>query len=418
MRLVSPYAATGLVVAGLLSAAGAQDPTHVRVWVLERPDHLVQYEAATFVKTQAIIVPNAAFQDGVRLVVNGRGQALIRLDDRTVWTWDGEKAGTWDSGAVTPAPNRRASPAREIDPHWFLAADGAHAFAAADVFTTVVGESGVERSRMGRFELWQADLSGGARQTLLTEPLPACSCGTGVCSETCLESQVWAPDGIIDSFFFLTRWVPGQIGPTFESTRLYRERDARWQGVRLPAPVEAFLDASADGGVWIEAVPDTGCCGWSNESDDQTVLVREGHRVVLFDEFRRFGNQDYDVSFFTMKARLSPDGRQVALGIQADVVPGSDPRLAADGHENAEALKAIRQALQDLPEVDVSAVETPDAPNRRIPHAELVGWLNDSEILVLEKGVLVAVDVATGDRRESGIGARRLEDVRITGFAR
>lgn len=388
------------------------------VWVLQPPGQLVQYDALTFEKTHTIEVPSAAFQDHGRLIVNGHGQVLLRLDAQTVWTWDGKTARTWDSGAVTPAPDRYRSPVTEIAPQWFLGADGVHLFAAADVFTVTRGESGVERSRSGRFELWRTDLSGGGKTIVLTETLLACACATGVCYETCPETELWAPEGVIDGFFFLTRWIPGQLGPTFETTFLYRGRDDSWRGTRLPEPIAAFRDARASGSTWIETVPDAGCCGWSNESDDQTILVRDGRRVVLFDEFRRFGNQDYDVSFFTTKVRLSPDGRRAALEIRADAASGSSLRLAENGRENAAALTATRQSLLGLPEVDIVVFDTPDAPDRRLPHAELVGWLNDSEFLIVEKGVLVAIDAGSGARRESGIGARHAEDVRITPAAR
>jgi hypothetical protein len=42
-----------------------------------------------------------------------------------------------------------------------------------------------------------------------------------------------------------------------------------------------------------------------------------------------------------------------------------------------------------------------------LPHATLVGWLSDKEILVVEGHLLVAYNVATGARRKSNI---RVED--------
>ena len=43
----------------------------------------------------------------------------------------------------------------------------------------------------------------------------------------------------------------------------------------LDPPLRRVLDA-ANADVILEAIPDTGCCGWSNESDDQTVLRLQG----------------------------------------------------------------------------------------------------------------------------------------------
>jgi len=50
----------------------------------------------------------------------------------------------------------------------------------------------------------------------------------------------------------------------------------------------------------------------------------------------------------------------------------------------------------------VSAVE----PSKRLaflPHAVLVGWLSEREILMVENHFLVAYDIASGARRKSNI---------------
>jgi hypothetical protein len=50
-----------------------------------------------------------------------------------------------------------------------------------------------------------------------------------------------------------------------------------------------------------------------------------------------------------------------------------------------------------------------DSPKRiaYLPHATLVGWISDKEILVVEAHLLVAYNVSTGVRRKSTI---RVED--------
>jgi hypothetical protein len=52
---------------------------------------------------------------------------------------------------------------------------------------------------------------------------------------------------------------------------------------------------------------------------------------------------------------------------------------------------------------------TEDTPRRLafLPHAELVGWISDTEILIVEDRLLVAYNVARGSRRKSNI---RVED--------
>jgi hypothetical protein len=46
-----------------------------------------------------------------------------------------------------------------------------------------------------------------------------------------------------------------------------------------------------------------------------------------------------------------------------------------------------------------------DSPRRIafLPHATLVGWINDKEILIVEGHLLVAYNVASGARRKSSV---------------
>jgi hypothetical protein len=43
-----------------------------------------------------------------------------------------------------------------------------------------------------------------------------------------------------------------------------------------------------------------------------------------------------------------------------------------------------------------------------VPHATLVGWISDKEILIVEGHLLVAYNVASGTRRKSSV---RVDDV-------
>jgi hypothetical protein len=171
------------------------------------------------------------------------------------------------------------------------------------------------------------------------------------------------------------------------------------------------LDA-ANAATILEAVPDTGCCGWSNESDDQALLRLRGKTLAVFDELAAYKNPDYDVSFYTQNGKLSPDLGSVALTINATATPNTAIQLAEQGQANPAESQRIRKALQDLPAVEVKSVNvknTEDTPRRLafLPHAELVGWISDTEILIVEDHLLVAYNVARGSRRKSNI---RVED--------
>jgi hypothetical protein len=81
--------------------------------------------------------------------------------------------------------------------------------------------------------------------------------------------------------------------------------------------------------------------------------------------------------------------------------------LADEGQASPEESERIRKALQDLPAVEVKSNE--DSPRRTafLPHAELVGWISEKEILIVEQHVLVGYNLTTGARRKSTI---RVED--------
>jgi hypothetical protein len=154
----------------------------------------------------------------------------------------------------------------------------------------------------------------------------------------------------VRKYFVLTHWEDASTS-YFDETRpdaschrtLYRRETAAWSHVDLEAfGDEPLLDAGADGSEWIQNVEDDGCCGWSNESSDQTVLA--GVDSVLFDEWSTLHNRDYDVSFFAVNARISPEGKRVGLTLGGGVAAGEEIRLSAEGRADSTKLESIRRA--------------------------------------------------------------------------
>jgi hypothetical protein len=173
-----------------------------------------------------------------------------------------------------------------------------------------------------------------------------------------------------------------------------------------------LLDAASSGNVIVKAIPDTSCCGWSNQSDDQTLVLANGKTIPVFDELATYKNPDYDVSFYTSRARLSPDLGYIAMTIESTAQANKPIQLAEQGQASLEEAKQIRKAVAELPAVEVKSMEVKsmeDSPKRVafLPHATLVGWINDKEILIVEGHVLVAYHVGTGERRKSSV---RVED--------
>jgi hypothetical protein len=352
--------------------------------VVEHPEHL-----AVNTRGEIAFLPPAA----------GNGDRPL-----AAWVWDGRDAREWS--AATPQPVRR-----ETTRQWFLSARGASLFLFEQTFEKALdGSSGIERSVRTRARVRRTDLGGHVLETVAALSSPgSCTCETGACSETCPEWSMWAPDGVVDTLFVVTRTTPGQLTSTYHETALYRRAGSTWQVTTLPRPLEKPLDASPAGDLIVTAIPDGGCCGWENESSDQTLLIRPGTSSVLYDEFGRHDNRNYDVSVYTARARLAPRGAMIA-STMASTVPAGDVRLSADGKENPAELARLRKTIADLPAVEVLRLATPTRPILTVHRAVLVGWLDDGAIVVVQDGRLARHEVPSGKRTEMPIRVRTAAD--------
>ena len=402
--------------------AGAQSGK--RLWVLQEPDGIVEYDPSTFALRSSHQVPAEIFQSPQDLQINGKGQMLFlaatvrELDglvhessNPRVWFWDGSSAKFLNRAITnTHVPSGGNVLVSSARPRCFLSASGAHLFWFENRSKTLeTPDMGQDISIDTIFHAWQTDLSGEHAQDIATYTFKPCKCETAVCSESCPEAGYWLPENGIDDHFITTHWIPGQIQSEYQASFLYRKSAGGWQETTLPHAMERILESSSDGSgfVVIEAVPDGGCCGWINASNDQTLLTAKGKSVVLFDEFQQYQNQDYDVSFFTTNAKLSPRFILAALTVAATNEPGAEIRLSDSGKANAAELSRIQQALRELPAVEVLRLDDPPKRTATIPHARLVGWVNDQEILLVENGVLVSYNVISGRRRNSEIKAAK-----------
>ncbi len=265
----------------------------------------------------------------------------------------------------------------------------------------------IDLSATTTWQAWHTDLSGGAREDLATLKIPDCRCPTGACEDSCPYGIVWVPENGVGKFFLVTQFVAGKTEAMYKASTLYHEDGGKWTATALETPLRRVLDAASGGNAIVEAIPDKGCCGWSNQSNDQTQVRTEGKVRTVFDEQATYKNADYDVSFYTANARLSPDLGHVAMTITATAQANKPIQLAEDGQANPEESKQIHKALADLPAVEVKSVE--DSPRRVafVPHATLVGWITEKEVLIVEDHLLVVYNVATGAQRKSSV---RVED--------
>jgi hypothetical protein len=400
----------------LLSASLGAQSKHL--WVLRAPGEMVEYDSATFSAKQTVKVPADAMASPQNFSVNHPGQMLFAAPaslplaegdltvEQKVWFWDGHTATTIAREvARTTATTGSNLAITESAPVPSLAADGTHLYWFSNAARRLQRD-GVDLSTKTTWSSWQTDLAGAGREDVASITLPECSCPTGGCEESCPYGEVWVPEDGVGKFFFVTQVVSGKDQAVYKASSLYQESGGKWTATPIEAPLRRVLDA-ANAGAILEAVPDSGCCGWSNQSDDQTLLHLHGKPVTVFDELAAYKNPDYDISFFTENGKLSPDLGSVAFTIVATAPSNKPIQLSEQGQANPEESQRIRKALLDLPGVEVKSVM--DAPRRIafLPHATLVGWISDKEILIVEGRLLVAYDVAKGTRRKSSI---RVED--------
>jgi hypothetical protein len=403
------------VVSGLLLLTGSLLGQGKRLWVLEAPGEMVEYDPATFRVKQTVKVPAEAWQSSERVRVNHLGQILFAsavplplaeeevASAHKVWFWNGRSATTIDLGVKREVSATGSNQAvAEAAPVAYLSADGGHLFWFANQARRLQRE-GVDLSTATTWQAWQTDLTGARREEITTQKFPDCRCATGTCEETCPYGEFWASEGGVEKFFLMTQFVAGQTEPEYKASTRYQQQGGKWTANPLPEPLRRVLDASPGGDMIVEAIPDTGCCGWSNQSNDQTLVLSNDTKRRLFDEQATYNNPDYDVSFYTSNARLSPELGYVAMTIVATAEANKPIQLAEQGDANPEESQRIRKALTELPAVEVKRME--DSPRRvsYLPRATLVGWMSEKEILIVEDHLLVVCNLGTGARRKSSV---------------
>ena len=406
----------GYVIALLLMSTPLITQTK-RLWVLQSSGEMVEYDPTTFAPKQHVKLPPEALKSPSNISVNRQGQILFAptislplseadvIDAHKIWIWNGHTATSIDQAVEHKSEEHGSNQAvTESAPFPYLSADGNHLFWFANQPRRLQREE-VDLSTTVTFQAWRTDVEGKAREEMTSTKLPDCRCPTGSCDESCPSVAVWAPDDGIQNFFLTTQVVAGQTATTYKESTRYQLEGSKWTVNILPQPLQRVLDANSSGSVIVEAIPDTGCCGWSNQSNDQTLVLIDGKTSTIFDEQATYKNADYDVSFYTSSARLSPDAGRVAVTITATTQSNKAIQLSEQGQANPEESQLIRKALLELPAVEVKSVE--DAPRRLtfVPHAVLVGWLNDKELLIIENHLLVAYNLGTGGRRRSTVKA-------------
>jgi len=380
------------------------------IWVVQPDSKLAAYGAANFRNWQTLALPPEAKDHPESISISRQGALLVaypageNVSLRRIWQSDPRLSSSLVGGADdrTPAPGGGYL-ITSATPQVYFSSDPECLFWFENR-KQVLNRDGPDISVTTVFLAWTTNRQGQDVRWVAQVPFPMCTCETGACEESCPEARVWAPEAGITDFFFVTRWVPGQLQPDFQQTDLYRLQNGRWVSQKLPASVEQFADMADHGNVFIEVVSDGGCCGWENAGDDKALLFHNGQSTVIYDERERFNNDNYDVSFFTSRAQLSPDRSRVAYTLAATAPPGAEIRLSDSGKDNPEELRRVKKAIGELPRVEASAVADPKKVVVGLP-GELVGWLDSKRILIFQAGELVVFDVDSGTKTPTEIKA-------------
>lgn len=406
--------AIALLLTTALSFAQAK-----RLWVLRTSGEMVEYDLATFTVKQTVKLPPEAVKSPAALQMNPAGQILfapvlsLPLSDEDLasthkaWIWTGHALVSIDEGVQRKSETTGSNQAvTELAPSVSLSSDGSHLYWFGNESRRLQRQD-VDLSISTTLKVWRTDLAGTGREDLLSAKLPDCRCPTGSCEESCPAGSLWAPERGVDKFFLINQSIAAQTGTVYKTTTEYNEDDGGWTPTPLPDPLQRVLDAGPSGTLIVEAIPDTGCCGWSNESDDQTLVLANGKKMVVFDEQETFRNSDYDVSFFTSNARLSPDQSQIAMTITSTAQADKPIQISEQGQANPEESQRIRKALTELPAVEVKTLDDPPKRVAFVPHAVLVGWINDKEALIVEDHLLVRYNAVSRARHKTSL---RVED--------
>ena len=407
-----------LLLTPSLFAQGTPVPPK-RLWILHSSGEMVEYNPATFAMKQTVKLPGGVAISPESISVNRSGQILFAPIESPpiaesdahaatkVWLWDGHAGNMLERGIqreVAATGSNLAITESAPNPH--LSADGTHLFWFANSARRLQRDN-VDLSTTTTWQAWRTDLTGAGREDLATVKLPECRCPTGSCEESCPYATVWVPQDGVDKFFLMNQFVAGKTEPAYKASTLYQEDGGQWTATPLTDPLRRVLDAASGGTVIVEAIPDTGCCGWSNQSNDQTVVRIHGKTLTLFDEQATYKNADYDVSFYTSNACLSPELGFAAMTIVATAQVNQPIQLSEQGQADPEESKGIRKGLADLPAVEVKTLADPPRQVAFLPHASLVGWISEKELLIVEAHLLVVYNVNTGARRKSAV---RTED--------
>jgi hypothetical protein len=247
------------------------------------------------------------------------------------------------------------------------------------------------------FELYRFYFQDGlVQERIIKLVFDECLCSTGVCEETCPIGRMTIFNNIIQQIISVEHFVSGQLGSEIVGTTYYKKYGNNW--------IEKNK-AEIQNQLFLSVVEDAGCCGWENESSDQ-LRVRNGkQKFIIYDEFTRFKNRNYDISFYISNAELSLDKKRVAYTTKPCCKPFDKIRFSSHvfdksrGKEyvNSEDQKKMQPVLDTLPLVEVSTIHESPRILATVKNAVLSGWMDNDRVLLIKDNKLAIFSLSSRD---------------------
>ena len=239
------------------------------------------------------------------------------------------------------------------------------------------------------------------RDTLVQERIiklvfDECLCSTGACEETCPIGRMAIFNNIVQQIISVEHFISGQLRSEIIGTTFYERYGNKWiEKNKVEIQNHLFLKIIEDGG----------CCGWQNESSDRLLAYNGKQKFILYDEFSRFNNRNFDISFYVFNAEFSLDKKRVAYTIKPCCKPFDTIRFSSDvfdksrGKEyvNLEDQKKIQSVLDTLPMVEVSTMDASPEVSASIKNAVLSGWMDNDRLLLIKDNKLAVFRLSSKD---------------------
>lgn len=352
---------------------------------------------------------------------------------KRLWLWDGEKEYIAEiSYKINCFPDRDHCVENDTVSDVHLSADSGEFYWTIN---KIVGFKEEPLSYKLNIEVYRGHFVSGRliEEQVAVAPFNECKCGTGVCSETCPVGIMITPEEGVKDFIKIQHFVYGQLGSSVEGYTYLEKKGNEW--------AETYIDKNRRDPVRpdIEIRDDTGCCGWVNNSPDVLVAILRGRYITIYDEWERFKNVDFDISFYVDATSLSKDYSKIAYvikpsesGVEEYQKTGLIRFSAGTGMRSGtfdymeylkgaikersilEGLEYIKSIIDDFPLIEIKSIEDPSRAILTIKNAELAGWFDDNRVLVFKSGNQYIYDLTAPDNPlELPIKAESVEHIFI-----